>query len=377
MENLIKTDQLEEVVKQSGLDIKEGEEIKQSYLPFIVQLSEIHEQSAKINFETPTRLDEEIAAKLRKATVKIRTGASDLKDSRKRIHLLKGNLEQAAYNLIAASCKLTEETFTAVEKAREIAEAKRVAELRVIRDAEAEPFKEFIPSMLDLGRMDEDEYQKLLSGAKMQLQAKKDAEIKAEQERLRIEQERAAEEKRIRDENDRLRKENEAREKQLAEERAKADRERLEAEAKAKKEREAIQAKAEAERKAAEEKARLEREESERKLAEEREIARKAAEKAAAEKAKLEAELKDKTDAEEKARLEAEQKAAAEQKARELAEKKAKAAPDKTKLMNFADMLNGLALPECGTIEAIHICDNVKILIAKTTAYINESAAKL
>jgi len=111
---LVVPDQLEEIVKNSGLEIAEGEQIKQSYLPFLIQLSEIQEQSAKINFSNPVEIDEEIARTLRLKTVKIRTGASDLKDSRKRIHLLKGNLEQAAYNLIAASCKLAEETFVSV-----------------------------------------------------------------------------------------------------------------------------------------------------------------------------------------------------------------------------------------------------------------------
>ena len=118
---LAKPTQLEEIVKNSGLEIQEGEQIKKSYLPFLEQLSEVQQQSAKINFSAPGKLDEDIARALRLKTVKIRTGASDLKDDRKRIYLLKGNLEQAAYNLIAASCKLIEEEFYRVEKAREIA----------------------------------------------------------------------------------------------------------------------------------------------------------------------------------------------------------------------------------------------------------------
>ena len=108
---VIEPNQLEEVVKDSGLAIQEGEEIKQSYLPFLNQLAEIQSQASKINFESPTGLDENIARELRLKTVKVRTGSENLKNDRKRLSLLKGNLEQASYNIIAASCKLTEEVF--------------------------------------------------------------------------------------------------------------------------------------------------------------------------------------------------------------------------------------------------------------------------
>jgi hypothetical protein len=125
----IESTELDRVVINSGLAIQEGEEIKQSYIPFIMQLAEIQAQASKIDFENPQTIDESIAHELRLKTVKIRTGASDLKDERKKIFLLKGNLEQAAFNLISASCKLTEETFTQVEKSREIKEKKAKEEI--------------------------------------------------------------------------------------------------------------------------------------------------------------------------------------------------------------------------------------------------------
>src|ERR1017187_6838122 len=136
MEHIVKveTEQLEVIVKQSGLEkIEEGEDIKKSYLPFLMNLAEIQEQAKKINFDNPVGIDETIAKELRLKTVKIRTGAMDVKEGRKKVYLLKGTLEQAAYNLIAASCKLTEEAFVTVEKAREIAETKRKMVLRIER----------------------------------------------------------------------------------------------------------------------------------------------------------------------------------------------------------------------------------------------------
>src|SRR4030042_2826409 len=107
----IETTQREKVVIESGLAIQEGEEIKKSYLPFLVQLAETQSQASKINFENPGDLDENIARDLRLKTVRIRTGAEKLKDERKKMYLLRGNLEQASYNIIAASCRLTEDVF--------------------------------------------------------------------------------------------------------------------------------------------------------------------------------------------------------------------------------------------------------------------------
>ena len=108
----IEPTQLEQVVKESGLSIQEADEIKKSYLPFVAQLAETQSQADKINYDNPSEIDETIARGLRLKTVKIRTYAEKLKDERKRMYLLRGNLEQASYNLIAASCKVTEEVFT-------------------------------------------------------------------------------------------------------------------------------------------------------------------------------------------------------------------------------------------------------------------------
>ena len=174
--------EFEKVVTESGLAIKEGEEIKQSYLPYLNELAEIQAQSSKINFDKPTLLDEKIASELRKKTVKVRTGASELKDSRKRIHLLKGNLEQAAYNLIAATCKLTEETFSGVEKAREIAEKNRIAQLETDRKCKLSQFTDIVP--VGLGTMQEDVFTAYLSGQELAFNKKIEVEKQAEAERI-------------------------------------------------------------------------------------------------------------------------------------------------------------------------------------------------
>jgi colicin import membrane protein len=303
MENnlaLVVPDQLEEIVKNSGLEIAEGEQIKQSYMPFLQQLAEIQEQSVKINFANPVELDETIARELRLKTVKIRTGASDLKDSRKRIHLLKGNLEQAAFNLIAASCKLAEDVFVNVEKAREIAESKRKAGLRQERFDELFKYG-WLNTGIDLGMFDEKQYQFLLTGIKKEYEDKIAAEKKAEDDRIAKEKADKEERDEMIAANLQLQKEAEAREKAIAEERKVQAAKLAEEQAKAKKEAEARE--------------------------------------------KIEKELQAKKDAEIKAAKEAEANAAADLKAKQEAEMKAAAAPDKEKLLSF---ISNLIMPEMG-----------------------------
>lgn len=250
------SEKLDEVIVQSGLQVQEAEEVKSNYLPFLLELQQIKDQSGKINFDNPVEIDEKIARELRLKTVKIRTGAGTIKDARKKIHLLKGNLEQAAYNLIKADCELIEEAFTQVEKAREISEKKRKAELKIERLGLLQPFESVVNAQfIDLENMGEDDFSKLLESSKLTLRAKIDAERRAEEERLAaIEEERKRQEE-IRIENERLKSEVKEKEKQLAAERAK-----LEAELKTKKDAEIaeqnrieaeLRAKADAEKKAA------------------------------------------------------------------------------------------------------------------------------
>lgn len=240
MGNLVKIEskELDNIVNNSGLAIQEGEEIKKSYIPFILQLAEIQEQAKKIDFNNPQSVDETIARELRLKTVKIRTGASDLKDERKRIFLLKGNLEQAAYNVIAASCKLTEETFVQVEKAREIAEKKRKEE-RKIQRMEILTKLEYDFTFTDLLNMPDEQFDKLVLQIEKEIEIRKEAEriaAEKEAERIRLEKE---ENERIRIENEKLKAEREAKEKLEREIQAKKD-----AELKAKKDAEIAAAKA-------------------------------------------------------------------------------------------------------------------------------------
>lgn len=224
---------LVKVVTESGLTIEEGETIKQSYQPFIEQLADVQEQAKKIDFENPAEIDETIARELRLKTVKIRTGSEKLKDDRKRGYMLRGNLEQAAYNLIAASCKVTENALNEVEKAREIAEARRKESLKLERSEKLAAYVENV-AIFPLGEMSEADFDALYFSAKAQHEAKIEAEEKAEADRLaKIEAERL-EQERIKAENEKLQAELKAKEEEAAKLKAEADEKQRIADEKAK-----------------------------------------------------------------------------------------------------------------------------------------------
>ena len=182
------TTALSVIIDKHHLELTDAEQIKQSYMPFFVELAEVKEQSSKINFENPTELDEEIASKLRKKVVKIRTSSEAVKNEHKRIHMLKANIEQDAWNLIKSTCLLDEEKFIQIEKRKELLEKQRIAELTIERQKELEQFKDVLQiDMTSIGAMTDDMYEIILNGAKQKLKDKKEADARAELMRIEIE----------------------------------------------------------------------------------------------------------------------------------------------------------------------------------------------
>jgi len=326
------------IAKEAGLEVSDIETINQSYQPFFEEIAKISEEAAKINFENPTPTDELIARNLRLRMVKVRTGSKDVKDERKKVHLLRGNFEQAKYNLIEAGCKIEEEKFLQVEKKREIAENLRLENLRKEREAVLIEYVENA-SQYPLSLLSEEAFNDLVNGLKLA----KEAKIKQEQEAelLRIENARI-EAERIeaqRLENERLKQEAEKREAEIKKEREAALKLQKEQELKAQQEREeAAKAQKLIEDKAREEKAKAD------------EILRLEKEKAA----KLQKEIDDKKAADEKKEREEFAAKQAAEKAKIEAEKKAAKAPDKMKLqtlINSLELDTNIALKSNESIE--------------------------
>lgn len=316
--------QLVKVINESGLDRIKGELLTEQFSNYFEMAAEWESKAKSLVI---TSVEQKAEMKL------AREGRLFLKEKRiaveKTRKLLKEGALREGQTIDAIARTLTnliepiEKDLEQKEKFAEIEEAKRINALREEREKEIFPYLEFTPHGLDYGRMDDDNYSKVLNGAKLQMEQKLENERKAEQERIAREKAEAEERERQRLENERLRKEAEERERQLAEERAKAE-----------KERKAIEEKARLEREEAERKAKAEREEQDRLLAIERE-----------KQAKLTAELKAKEEAEKQAKLEAERKALEEQRKREAEERKANNAPDKEKILKFIENLRLIQYP--------------------------------
>jgi colicin import membrane protein len=202
----------------------------------------------------------------------------------KEVFLRAGQYVDAVKNREVAINERMEENLEEIEKHFEIQEQKRRDALRESRVSELSIYSEFVPFGIDLGAMNDEEYQKVFNGAKLQFDAKIEAEKKAEQERIELERIEAERIEAQRVENERLKKEAEQRELEL-----KAEREKAEAERKRLAE---IQAKKDAEQA---EKLRLERQEKEKA---ERELQEEKERQAQLEKQRLDAELQAKKEAE-------------------------------------------------------------------------------
>jgi colicin import membrane protein len=159
----------------------------------------------------------------------------------KDVFLRGGQFVDAIKRREVAENERMEDKLEEIEKYYENLEKERIAKLQSEREDELSQYEVENLTTLRLGEMDDNVYSAFLIGAKSQFETRKEAERKAEEERLAKEKAEAEERERIRLENERLKKEAEEREAQLA-------RERAEAEAKLRAEREAAEAKAAAER---------------------------------------------------------------------------------------------------------------------------------
>ncbi len=292
-----------EVEEQTGLTLKE------KFLPFFDQANEWKRIAEKIVVTDVSQKEEmQAARKTRLALKEIRVNADKTRKQLKEDSLRYGRAVQGVYNVIEYLIVPIEEYLEKQEKFAEIQEAERREKLRAERKILLSPYQEFVAYNLDLAGMTEDDFQKIINGAKLQLQAKHEAIKKAEEERIARERAESEERERIRLENERLKAEAEVREREMREEREKAEAERQAAE----KQRQEIEAKAEAER--------LER-------------------------MRLEKEIEARTNAEREAKAMA--------KAKQEAEDVAKnAAPDAEKLAALAIQIEGLQMPELSTDKA-------------------------
>lgn len=272
-----------------GLEENKAKQISDMFKPMLDKMTELEVQYNEV-IKRPMELETiQMAHDLRLAYVKVRTGTAAIHKELKAFYLQGGrfvdgwkNAQIMASQGIEDKLKSIEDHFVNIENVR----IEKLQEERAIKLHEFDV--EFIPDQL--GEMDSSVWTNYISGVKLNYEAQKAAEKKAEEDRIAKKKAEAAEHKRINLENIRLNKE--------AEEREKSEQIRIKKEQ-------------------AEQKTREEREQKEKAAREKKEaddLARHEAE------LKKERDAKAKIEAELKAKAEAEQKASEEEKAKVQAE---------------------------------------------------------
>lgn len=172
-----------EKINMNGITPAEGDDINSTYTPFLQRLQNQSALSIKIDFANPTDMDMKIARDLRLAVVKVRTDCEKEKNNRKRIHQLKADIEQCAYNLVASDCKALEERLAPIEKAQEIKEKARKEALKAERLKLLAEFN-FDAGQVKVEDLNEDAFEMLINGLKQKQKEAAEALAKQEEERL-------------------------------------------------------------------------------------------------------------------------------------------------------------------------------------------------
>ena len=297
------------------------------------------------------------ARELRLILKKARTTVENNRKELKADIVKQGKAIDSVARYVKEEIEPAEEYLELQEKFAELAQAKREADLKAKRIEQLMQYTDDL-SVYNLDGMTEDQFNTLLATLKAQYEAEQkriadEAKAKAEAEE--------AERKRIEEqakENARLKAEAEAREKAEAIEREKREKEEAERLEKERKEREAR----EAEQAKKDEAERLEREriqkEADEKIAKER-----------AEREKLEQEKRDREAEEARKKAEAEE-----------AERQALLAPDKDKLVQFAQAVETIRtqkLPAVKSNDAQRVVNNIELKLSQLFNYIMDETKKL
>ena len=282
---------IDSIVARGNLGAERAQHLAAIFRPLFEQSIQALKASSAINVTAADQVTEiKHARKARLALRQIRLDADKHRKEQKESALREAQAIQDVYNNIARPIEIEEERLQACEDFALRAEAARKAALREARTGALKPYQ-VNPAAYRLEEMSEQEFADLVADLERRKQAF-EAEVRQAAERRKADEEKQrVEAERLKAENDRLRAE-----------KARADEE-------ARKERLAAQARADVERQKAE------------------------AERRARQKA--EADLKAKRDAE-----------AAEQAREESERRRAAAAPDREKMLAFAELIDGLDVPE-------------------------------
>ena len=208
-----------------GLDESKAAQIKAVFQPMVKMLEDFEEQynqviALEVNPETCAT-----AKRLRLDVAKVRIAADKVRAEQKAEYLRAGNAIQGVYNILKFAVTDKEEKLKDIETFYERQEEEKAAQFQSSREAELLMYN-FDGSSLNLGTMEESVWTNFLNGTKLNYEAVKAAEVKAENDRLEKEKADRAEQERIRAENEQLKKDAAEREATAKVEREKAEAEK-------------------------------------------------------------------------------------------------------------------------------------------------------
>lgn len=169
-------------IEDNKMEKMAEKQLKDAFLPFFEKAEEWKKKAESI-VVTSVDQKEEIkqARKARLALKDIRVEADKVRKSLKEDSIRKGKAIQGVYNVIDYLVRPIEEHLQNQEDFAKNEERKRRAKLKDERESELQDYREFVPFGIDVSDMEEADFQKVLNGAKMQLNAK----IEAEKEKKR------------------------------------------------------------------------------------------------------------------------------------------------------------------------------------------------
>jgi len=329
-----KNDELAVVLEKSGLDIDRVQTLTKSFGEYFKEAQDIVTEASAIVITDENQVEEmQLARKYRLQLKNVRVNTEKKRKEMKEQALREGRAIDGAANIIKALLVPVEKYLEEQEKFIEIKEASKKEQVRLERVCKLQKYVGEDVSVYQLKEMSEEAFEKLLATSKSFYEVQEKERQKLEEDRIAKEKEAIEEQKRIKAENEKLKKEKEEREKVLA-----------------------------AERKAQEQ-------------ALEKERAKLAAEKAKqAEILKKEQEKREKIEAKIRAEKE-EQELLKKQKEEE--QKKALLAPDKQKLIAFANLLDKIEIPNPSNREVGRIVDEAQVMINQVSQFLRDKAKKL
>jgi len=207
------------IANQAGLAESQTQQLLKSFGNYFEEARTIASGAKDIQVKDVSEV--ELMMKARKQRLALREVRINVENTRKELKeqsLREGKAIDGIANVIKALIIPVEDHLQLQEDFKKIQEEIAKRKLSETRSAELQQYDYFAMG-IDLANMSSEAYESLLANTKTAFESRKEAEQKAEQERIDAEQRRLAEEKRLREENEKLKAESEKREAELLKER--------------------------------------------------------------------------------------------------------------------------------------------------------------